>query len=89
MRPDFRVRPADWRVIAPSALDAPLIMTLHTLERFKAGYFERESEGGAHREAPALTRDDEGIASCAGDASQSVESYIADPARVHVALVGA
>jgi D-inositol-3-phosphate glycosyltransferase len=69
-------------------MNIPLIMTFHTLERVKADHFEGESEDRAHQEAAIFACADAVLASCEVEATQFVEYYNADPARVHVVPLG-
>ncbi len=70
------------------ALDVPLVMTFHTLERVKAEQFLAESQERAEQEASIFGCADAVLASCDVEAEQLIRLYGADPSRVHVVPLG-
>ena len=69
-------------------IQAPLIMTFHTLERVKADTFRGESEERARQESAIVACADAVLASCDVEAEQFVRFYHADASRVRVVAPG-
>ncbi|MDE3106527.1 MAG: glycosyltransferase [Acidobacteriota bacterium] len=70
------------------ALEIPLVVTFHTLERVKAHTFEPESEDRAFQEAAIIACADAVLASCDVEAAQFEHFYDADPRRVTIVPLG-
>ncbi len=69
------------------AMDLPLVCSFHTLERVKAAAGLESAAWRAKRaaeEAAAIACSDLVLASCSAEASQLVDLYGADPARVEI-----